>query len=131
MSELQQPFGLTPSGAVATVSDPGTIAQQHLQALVSTAPGERVMQPRYGVPLASQLFGLNAAQVNAQVAVDVQTAITAWEPSIALSNVQIQASDNPRGIVSINVAYTPGAGVSAQARAQTATVLIGGGVVGG
>lgn len=129
-TELAQPFSLTPSGGVAVVSDPGTQAQQHLQALVSTQPGERVMQPQYGVALAAHLFGLDAAQINAQVATDVQTAIRQWEPSVALQNVQIMASDNSLGVVGINVEYSPGAGVSQQARAQTATVLVGGKVVG-
>jgi phage baseplate assembly protein W len=130
MSELQQPFGLTPSGGVAVVSDPGTISQQHLQALVSTAPGERVMQPRYGVPAASYLFGVDAAAADALLASDIGAAILAWEPSVALQDVQTSISDTTLGIAAINVMYTPGAGVSPQAQAQTATVLVGGGVVG-
>jgi uncharacterized protein len=131
MSELQQPFGLTPSGGVAAVTDPSIITQQHLQALVSTTPGERVMQPRYGVPLAVHLFGIDAAAVDAQISADIVSAIRTWEPSVAVQDVQTTVSDTTLGIASINVQYTPGAGIAAQAQAQTATVLVGGGVVGG
>lgn len=130
MSELAQPFGLSPSGGVAVVSDPGSIAQQHLQALVSTQPGERVMQPTYGVPLAKFLFGIDAATVDSLLAVDVGAAIRTWEPSIALQDVQTSVADTSLGTVAINVEYTPGAGVAASAQAQTATVLVGGSVVG-
>ena len=128
-TELQQPFGLTPSGGVAIVGDPGTQAQQHLQSLVSTGPGERVMLPQYGVPVTSYVFGLDADQVTAQVSNDVGAAIRTWEPSIALQNVQTMVSDTSRGVVSIDVLYAPGAGVSPQAQTSIATVLVGGGVV--
>lgn len=129
MSELAQPFSLSPSGGVAVVSDPGTITQQHLQALVSTAPGERVMQPRYGVPLASFLFGADAAATDAVIAADIRAAIITWEPSVALQDVQTTVADTTLGIASIDVQYSPGAGVGAQAQVQTATVLVGGAVV--
>lgn len=130
MSELQAPFGLTPSGGIATVTSPVTLSQQHVQALVSTNPGERVMRPTYGVPLSSYLFGLDASQVATAVGNDIATALATWEPSISLQDVKTSVSDTSQGIASVEVDYSPGAASAIPASVQTATVLVGGSVVG-
>jgi phage baseplate assembly protein W len=128
--ELQAPFGLTPSGAIAVASIPGDQVQQHLTCLVSTAPGERVMRPTYGVPLAGDVFGLSADQVGPLVASDVRQAIQQWEPNVNLLNVQIMPSDTSEGLVAVDVQYSPGAVATASSVTSTATVLVGGTVVG-
>lgn len=129
-TELQAPFGLTPSGAVAVVTAPGDQVQQHLKCLVSTAPGERVMRPTYGVPLASNIFGLSAQEVGPLVAADVRQAIQQWEPNVSLQDVQLMTSDTSEGMVAVNVDYSPGAVATASSVTSTATVLVGGTVVG-
>lgn len=127
--EMQAPFGLTPSGGVAVVTVPGTQVQQHLQSLVSTSPGERVMQPTYGIPLSSYVFGLTAEQVSGLVVSDVQRAVQQWEPSVNLQQVQLMPSDTSEGMVAVNVNYSPGAAVTSSSVTSTATVLVGGSVV--
>lgn len=128
--ELAAPFGLTPSGAIAVLTTPADQAQAHLTALVSTAPGERVMVPAYGVPLASLLFGDTAADVVMQVGNDVRAAITQWEPAINLTDVRMDVSDTPEGMAAVTVEYSPGALVTSTATVSTATVLVGGTIVG-
>lgn len=128
--ELSAPFGLTPSGAIATVSVPGDMVQQHLKSLVSTVPGERVMRPAYGVPLAGYLFGLTAEEATAAVATDVSRAVQEWEPSVNVQDVRTMVSDTSEGIAAVNVQYSPGAAVTGTSQVSTATVLVGGSVVG-
>lgn len=130
MTELQAPFGLTPSGGIAAVSVPGDMVQQHLRALVSTNPGERVMRPTYGVPLSSYVFGLSASEVSTLVSADVARAIQQWEPSVNLQDVRALTSDTSEGLVAVDVNYTPGAVVTGSAVVSTASVLVGGSVVG-
>ena len=129
-TELAAPFGLTPSGAIAVFSTPADQVQAHLTALVSTGPGERVMLPEYGVPLASLLFGDTAAEIAMQVGNDVRAAITKWEPAVSLMDVQTDVADTPEGLAAIKVEYTPGALVTSTATVSTATVLVGGTIVG-
>lgn len=128
--ELQAPFGLTPSGAIAVVTTPGDMVQQHLKSLVSTNPGDRAMRPTYGVPLASYVFGLSADEVGPLVAADVQRAIQQWEPAVNLRNVQTMVSDTSEGLASVDVQYSPGATATSASTTSTATVLVGGSVVG-
>jgi uncharacterized protein len=129
-TELQAPFGLSPSGGVAVVSTPGLQVQQHLQSLVSTQPGERVMRPGYGVPLVNRVFDFDVNEIAAVVANDVSRAVTTWEPSINLKDVQSSVSDTTNGLASINVRYSPGSAANSSATVTTATVLVGGSVVG-
>lgn len=130
-TELATPFGLTPSGGIAGFSVPGDMVQAHLQALVSTNPGERVMNPAYGVPLSSYVFGLSADQVGQLVVADVSRAIMRWEPAVNLQNVETMVADTSEGLVSVNVQYSPGAAVTGSTQVSTATVLVGGSIAEG
>ena len=126
-TELLQPFQLTPSGGVAVTTVPTQQVQQHLQSLVSTSPGDRVMQPQYGVPLASYLFGLDRSQVSMLASKDVSTAVTKWEPMVNIRDVRTTLSNDDLGTIAINVEYSPGPSPSVSgAQVHTATVLVGG-----
>lgn len=129
-TELAAPFGLSPSGAIAVFTVPADQVQAHLTALVSTGPGERVMLPKYGVPLTSLVFGDTAGVVVQQVGQDVQAAIGVWEPSVNLIDVRLDVTDTPEGLAGVTVEYSPGQEVTSTATISTATVLVGGTVVG-
>ena len=128
-SEITTPFGLTPSGSISTTSDPIVQAKQHVTALVSTSPGERVMQPAYGVPLNAYVFEENASIVQTALGVDVRDAVAIWEPTISIISETPVYSDTSIGIASLDVDYTVGDGQSSLLGQQTATVLVGGTVV--
>jgi phage baseplate assembly protein W len=129
--EIAFPFQLTGSGSIAVTSDPGVQAEQHVGALVSTQPGERVMQPGYGVSLNALVFSSNDPAVVSIVQQDVTRALAQWEPSLTVLSVSPAAGQDPtQGQAVVNVDYQiaaqpgqPGAGV------QTATVLVGGDVI--
>lgn len=130
-TELRAPFGLNPSGGIAAFSVPGDMVQAHLQSLVSTNPGERVMQPVYGVPLAQWVFGISAQTISPMVVSQVTKAIQKWEPSVNLQGVETQVADTSQGKVAVNVTYSPGVVATGSAQLTTASVLVGGTVVGG
>lgn len=127
--ELLTPFQLTSSGGVAVTTVPDQQVQQHLQALVSTNPGERVMQPRYGVPLADYLFGLDTDQTAAAVSNDISAAVVKWEPSVNIQHVRTLISDTSQGLLSIDVDYSPGSVAPSPSVVSTCTILVGGSVI--
>lgn len=129
--ELLMPFQLTPSGAVATTTDPRVQAQQHVTALISTNPGERVMTPTYGVPLAALVFGSNNPLVVTTIQRDVTQALAKWEPGIIIKSITPAAGQDPtQGVAMVNVEFQAGAQPGAPGSGvQTATVLVGGTVV--
>jgi phage baseplate assembly protein W len=130
-TEITQPFQLTPSGQVLATSNPNVQAEQHVTTLVSTQPGERVMQPTYGVSLNALVFAPNAPAVVTTIQQDVTNAVNTWEPSLTVNSVTpVPGTDPTLGQAAVTVDYTPGALPGAPgAGVFTATVLIGGAVI--
>jgi phage baseplate assembly protein W len=133
-SEIQVPFALDRSGAIAATTDPNVQAQQHVDSLISTTPGERVMKPTYGVDLTGMVFAPNTSELSAMIMLNVRRAFSAWEPGIQLDNVSPvppRQSDPLAGSVQINVDWSiPGQTDSTtQSGVTLATILPGGSVI--
>lgn len=133
-TEIQYPFQIGANGIVSTVSDKATIIDQHVQALVSTAAGERVMLPSYGLSLAGLVFGGNDPVLLNVIQNDVVTAFGKWEPSVLIQQVlPSQSTDAQSGVAAVNVQYTVtginAVGTAVSPMTQTATMTVGGTVV--
>lgn len=129
-TEILFPFSLSATGGIAVTTDPNVQTAQHVNSLISTRPGERVMVPTYGVDLAGQVFG-NSDEVANAVVNDVQAAMAKWEPSVTVQNVTTAPGLDPStGLVQVEVDYlTPATGITSPASVSTATVLVGGTVI--
>lgn len=94
-------------GSVKKVSAEEDI-HESLYILLSTNPGERIMQPTYGCGLKSQVFEeINETAVT--VIVDlIKRAILFFEPRILVESIRVD-SDNSEdilnGLVKINITY--------------------------
>lgn len=130
-TELLAPFQVTPSGQVAVTDDPRVQAQQHVTALVSTNPGERVMLPDYGVALSGLVFAPGNLVVAQTIQRDVTQALAQWEPGLVVNSVSPSPSQDPTtGVAMVDVDFQAGTTAAAPgASIQTATILIGGQVV--
>lgn len=133
-TELLLPFALNPAGGIAVTTDPITQAQQHVDSLISTTPGERAMQPEYGVDLSGQVFRGDTSTLAPDVAADITRAFAAYEPGIQIGNVTPvvpQSGDPLVGDVTIDVQWSiPGqTAASTQTGVSQATLLVGGTVV--
>lgn len=122
------PFSLTPTGQVSTEDNPYQIANDRMESLVSTYPGERVMLPDYGTPIPTLLFAPEVATQQSFVQLKVQQAINQWEPALVLNSVNVNFSDNNEGIANISVDFSLSTDPTVTPP-QTATVAVGGSVV--
>jgi phage baseplate assembly protein W len=77
-----------------------------LHVLLSTRPGERVMQPRYGCNLSELLFENLDTRMKTLIADKIESAILYFEPRITLDQVTFDESDILEGVVLIRIAYT-------------------------
>jgi phage baseplate assembly protein W len=124
-SEVLVPFTLDVHGIVAVTTDPGVQSEQHVDSLVSTNPGERVMLPNYGVPLESYLFDPGNDLLTQTIVMDVRTQMETWEPSLIVTS--IQPVPNPGlGVAAVDVTWTY---ASQAGSTLNAVVQIGGTVV--
>jgi phage baseplate assembly protein W len=97
-------FSLAQKGVVMAADEEDI--RQSLRILLSTALGERVMQPKYGCNLNDLLFEPLNTTVRTYIRGLVKQAILIYEPRIQLNDVSIEMLDEPSGRVDLVVDYT-------------------------
>jgi len=100
------PPDFTRAGAgVAMLEEEADVASS-LEILLSTAPGERILQPRYGCNLSELIFETLDTRIKTLMADKVESAILYYEPRIKLESVNLDDSAELEGVVLIEVVYT-------------------------
>jgi uncharacterized protein len=94
-----------PVTGVAMLEDDADVASS-LQILLSTTPGERVMQPLYGCNLSELVFENLDTRMKTLMADKVESAILYFEPRVTLESVVLDDSMTLDGVVLIQVVYT-------------------------
>jgi uncharacterized protein len=89
--------------ALALVEGPEKV-RQSIVTILDTEPGERVMRPDFGCGLRRYLMEPNSVSTRALIRRDVEAALGAWEPRIAVDAVEVVPGDDP-SLVFIAIAY--------------------------
>lgn len=89
---------------VQMLSDEADI-DSSLEVLLSTTPGERVLNPTYGCNLDRLVFENLDATLKTFMADLITTAILYHEPRISVERVDLSGSDELTGVVLIEVEY--------------------------
>ena len=76
-----------------------------LEILLSTTPGERILQPFYGCNLSELVFESLDTRMKTLMADKVESAILYHEPRITLESVNLDDSLELEGVVLIEVVY--------------------------
>ncbi len=79
--------------------------ERSLQILLSTRPGERVMQPRYGCHLDELLFEQLDTGTQTLIIDKIRTAILFWEPRIDLESIRLVTDGIWEGKILIELDY--------------------------
>lgn len=93
------------SGALQMVEEAEDI-RQSLHILLSTAPGERVMQADYGCGLKRLVFDYVDASLVTEIKDLVERAILFFEPRVDVKHVSVDASEIMEGVLHVHVDYT-------------------------
>lgn len=129
-TEIAVPFRLASDGTIAVETNPDRQIAQHVNALVGTQPGERVMLPGYGVPVADLLFDPDASFVAQEISRAVTTAFNTYEPGVVLLRAKPIPDTTQQSLARIEVDYIrreDGASPSSLAlQTNTAVVRVGG-----
>ncbi|VFQ45360.1 GPW/gp25 family protein [Desulfoluna butyratoxydans] len=99
------PPSFTGKGRQASMAQGETDIRESLRLLLSTVPGERVMQPEYGCSLSSMVFETFDRSTLTDVEDRVKRAILFFEPRIIVERVMVDLSREPEGYLSIVVSY--------------------------
>lgn len=79
--------------------------RQSIWIVLDTEKGERAMRPGFGCGLRRYLMKPNTSATRALIQHDVEQALAAWEPRVALTSVRVDEGEDP-SLVLIRVAYT-------------------------
>ena len=73
--------------------------------LLSTAKGERVMEPDYGCGIHDYVFAPNNPGTRGAIAYEVQQALTRYEPRVDVTNLRVDAVPGQENQLLIRVDY--------------------------
>ena len=89
---------------VAMLEEDADVASS-LEILLSTAPGERIMQPLYGCNLSELVFESLDTRLKTLMVDKIESAILYYEPRVELESVTLDDSRELEGVVLIGVVY--------------------------
>lgn len=80
--------------------------RESLRIILSTAPGERIMNPKFGCGLSSLIFdSIDSLFIN-RITDSVRTAVLNYEPRVTLESVRVDTSGAYDGHVHVMLDYT-------------------------
>lgn len=92
----QFPMRINSRGGLSYSSNEQKI-EESIWIILSTAKGERVMEPNFGCGIHDYVFAPNNAGTRGSIAYEVQAALTEFEPRVNLESVRVESfpdSDN-------------------------------------
>ncbi|MEO6126539.1 MAG: GPW/gp25 family protein [Ilumatobacteraceae bacterium] len=98
------PMRVDQSGALSLTSGADDI-DASLRMVLITAPGERLMRPKFGCRIWDLLFEPVNANTIGLMAEAVRDAVSQWEPRVLLDDVQIDPDPRDHSRVLINLKY--------------------------
>jgi phage baseplate assembly protein W len=98
------PLQVDHTGAIAMTSGPDDI-DRSIRIVLATAPGERVMRPRFGCRIWDLLFEPVTPNLLGLIAQAVRDAVAEWEPRVHLETVTPEPDPDDPAIIRIALTY--------------------------
>lgn len=101
---LKFPVRVNPQGGLSLSSGEQDV-QEAIWIVLATARGERQMRPDFGCGIHDYVFAPNNPPTRSNIAQQVRSALTKWEPRIDVESVRVDASDDEPNKLLIRVDY--------------------------
>lgn len=98
------PTAIDSQGRVAR-SDGGQAVHQSIWMILSTAKGERIMEPDFGCGIYDLVFSPSNESTLGQVRQEVVEALVRWEPRIDVLGVAVRTDDDALNRLLIDIQY--------------------------
>tara|TARA_Y100001938_G_C8080814_1_gene428939 strand:- start:2012 stop:2380 length:369 start_codon:yes stop_codon:yes gene_type:complete len=87
--------------------------RQNLKMLILTNPGERVMEPDFGVGMQQYLFYNFSENIETQISERIKTQVARYMPSVIINNIRFYGNDPDTNSLSFAIEYyVPDIGLS-------------------
>ena len=88
-------------------------ARQNLKMLLLTVPGERVMDPEYGVGMKQYLFNNYTTETFSEIDARIRDQIAIYMPGIQISEISFSESEQDENKLGVSISYyLPGISIS-------------------
>lgn len=98
------PLAVDHTGSIALTSGADDV-ERSLRIVLATAPGERVMRPRFGCRIWDMVFEPVTESLLGGIAEAVRDAVAQWEPRVDVTGVDVTADPDDAALVLIVVRY--------------------------
>ena len=89
-----------------------TTINQNLKMLILTAPGERIMEPEFGVGIRNYLFENFNNSIYKQIDTNIRKQVEMFMPAIAINEVSFEGSDQDSNLLGVAIFFSiPSIGV--------------------
>ncbi|MBA2281148.1 MAG: GPW/gp25 family protein [Acidimicrobiia bacterium] len=100
------PLRVNTRGGIALVTREREL-EEAMRLILATYPGERPMRPQFGSRARDWVFRGTNADSLVGLQVEVQNALTRWEPRVEIERVLAEPDTQDRSLVRIHVLYRP------------------------
>jgi phage baseplate assembly protein W len=101
---LSWPLGVDHTGSIALTNGVPDL-DRSIEIVLMTAPGERLMRPKFGCRIWDLLFEPVTGNLLGLIAEAVRDALAQWEPRIVVEEVQPVPDPDNHALVRIHVGY--------------------------
>jgi phage baseplate assembly protein W len=82
------------------------MVNQNLKMLILTNPGERVMEPNFGVGMQQYLFAAASEGIEGQISQRIRDQVRTYLPNIVLNDLQFGYSQMDENIMGLRIVYS-------------------------
>ena len=88
------------------IDDFDSLIKQNLKMLILTAPGERIMEPEFGVGIRKYLFENFNNNIYEQIDNDIRRQVERYMPAISIIEVSFAGSDIDTNLLGVSIIYS-------------------------
>ena len=104
------PLALDPDDGYSLTKTMKEVAKQNFKMLILTNPGERIMDPDFGVGIMAYLFENNSPSTYTKIESRIREQATKYLPYIGLNSINFNSGDVPAGqaenLLSVTINYS-------------------------
>jgi phage baseplate assembly protein W len=92
------------------ITEPADLVRQNLINLLLTSPGERMMEPEFGVGIKRYLFEMNVANTRSLIDGAIRGQIKRYMPFVSIKEILFNTPDDAPNSLGVSISYfAPGA----------------------
>tara|TARA_R100000664_G_C2700310_1_gene100894 strand:- start:148 stop:516 length:369 start_codon:yes stop_codon:yes gene_type:complete len=88
------------------IKDFNTLVKQNLKMLILTAPGERIMEPLFGVGARQYLFQNFGEQTYGDMSANIRNQVKEFMPAVSILQIDFNTSNPDRNTLGVRIVYS-------------------------